>query len=308
MSEMEYHIPVLLTDSLNGLLTDADGIYIDATMGGGGHTKAILEKLSADGRLIAVDQDPDAIAEVKTRIDDSRLTIIHGNFGFLDSLIDPLLHGNISGILLDLGVSSHQIDKPERGFSFQHEGPLDMRMGNLTGLSAYTVVNEYDLSDLKHIFYKYGEERYSAPIAKAIIERRPLTTTAELTKAVASVIQSRFLNKSLARIFQAIRIEVNQELTMLESALKASVKLLKPKGRIVAISYHSLEDRLVKHYFRSGSENGIIKKDLYGNPLSPLTPVMRKPIVAADSEIAFNSRARSARLRVAERTQLEANS
>ncbi|HBQ60385.1 MAG TPA: 16S rRNA (cytosine(1402)-N(4))-methyltransferase, partial [Balneolaceae bacterium] len=197
--------------------------------------------------------------------DDSRFTPIKGNFGYLTTILPPQTHGQVAGILLDLGVSTHQIKEPERGFSFQEDGPLDMRMGNLSGVSAYQVVNEYDYETLRDIIFHYGEEKQSRKIARAIIDNRPIETTGELQKVVSSVVNSRFEVKSLARVFQGIRIEVNRELEMLENVLEQSLEVLKPGGRIVAISYHSLEDRIVKRFFKAGNFKGKVEKDFYGN-------------------------------------------
>lgn len=299
-----YHIPVLRDESVNQLITKPNGVYIDATLGGGGHSSVILEKLDADGKLFGIDQDDEALTEARTKIgNDARFEAVKGNFGFFDVLLPQELKGKISGILLDLGVSSHQIDAGERGFSFQKDGPLDMRMGNLTGFTAERVVNEYDLDDLKRIFYEYGEERHSAAIAKKIIASRPIKTTSELKNAINTIVSGKFANKTLARIFQAIRIEVNRELEVLRMVLEKSVEWLEVDGRIVVISYHSLEDRLVKHFLKSGNFSGEIPKDVFGNELGPFKLITRKPIEADEEEIKRNPRSRSAHMRVAERKE-----
>lgn len=302
MTATEYHIPVLRDESVDLLITDTNGIYVDATLGAGGHSAAILDRLGPDARLYGIDQDDEAIAEATSSISDkARFHPLRGNFGYLSTLLPPSVHGNISGILLDLGVSSHQIDAPERGFSFQADGPLDMRMGKLTGITAADVVNTYSYERLRDILYQYGEERASPAIARAIIDGRPIKTTSALKACVEKVIRGKFLIKSLARVFQAIRIEVNQELAMLRNVLEQSVSLLREGGRIVVISYHSLEDRLVKHFFRAGNFDGNLQKDFYGNVIRPLQPVTAKALTAGATEISTNPRARSARLRAAEK-------
>lgn len=299
-----YHIPVLREKSVNQLITKLNGVYIDATLGGGGHSVVILDKLGSGGKLFGIDQDDEALNEARKNIgEDARFEAVKGNFGFFDVLLPQELKGKISGILLDLGVSSHQIDAGERGFSFMKDGPLDMRMGNLTGFTAERVVNEYDLDDLKRIFYEYGEERHSAVIAKKIIASRPIKTTTELSIVIKSIVSGKFENKTLARIFQAIRIEVNRELEVLRMVLEKSVEWLEVGGRVVVISYHSLEDRLVKHFLKSGNFSGVIPKDVFGNELVPFKLITRKPIEADEEEIKRNPRSRSAHLRVAERKE-----
>jgi len=296
------HTPVLLKESVDFLVTDPDGIYIDATLGGGGHSLAILKKLSVNGRLFGLDQDAEAHRAAAGNIgDDDRFTPVTGNFGYLKTLIKPEFHGRLSGILYDLGVSTHQIKEAERGFSFQKDGPLDMRMSELTGLSAQEVVNEYSYEKLRDIIFHYGEERFSREIAREIIERRPIKSTAELKDAVTSVVHGRHTVKSIARVFQGIRIEVNRELEVLKDSLSQAIEILATGGRIVAISYHSLEDRIVKNFFKSGNESGTIKKDFYGNPLRPLKPLTRNIITPGEEEIKRNPAARSAKLRVAEK-------
>ncbi|WP_425461077.1 16S rRNA (cytosine(1402)-N(4))-methyltransferase RsmH [Gracilimonas mengyeensis] len=304
MTTYHPHIPVLLNESVDALITDTEGLYIDGTLGGGGHSKEILNNLGENGRLYGIDQDDEALEEASSRIgDDPRFTTIKGNFGYLATLIPPQEHGQVAGILLDLGVSTHQIKEAERGFSFQEDGPLDMRMGKFSGISAYQVVNEYSYEKLRDIIFHYGEEKQSRPIARAIIENRPLETTGELRKVVSSVVNNRYEVKSLARVFQGIRIEVNRELDMLKSVLQESLEVLKPGGRIVAISYHSLEDRLVKRFFKAGNFEGKIEKDFYGNPLSPIEPVNKQVITPSEKEVSDNPAARSAKLRIAEKTE-----
>lgn len=298
------HIPVLLEESVDLLVTDPDGIYVDATLGGGGHTSAILEQLSEDAILFGIDQDQEALDEATSRIGrDDRFHPVIGNFGYLSTLLPLDVHGSVSGILFDLGVSTHQIKEPDRGFSFQMDGPLDMRMGAMSGVSAYQVVNEYPYEKLRDIIYHYGEERLSRQIARAILDRRPVETTGELYKIISDVVYSKEI-KSAARVFQAIRIEVNRELDMLKTALEAALQLLKPEGRMVAISYHSLEDRIVKTFFKSGNHEGRIEKDFYGHELTPVEPI-GKLKTPGKEEVRTNPASRSAKLRAARKLDRE---
>jgi 16S rRNA (cytosine1402-N4)-methyltransferase len=302
MTTYHPHTPVLLETSIEYLITDTEGIYIDATLGGGGHSLAILDKLSSTSKLYGVDQDREALAAAGKRIgNDSRFIPIEGNFGYLTTLIPSADHGKVSGILLDLGVSTHQIREPGRGFSFQNDGPLDMRMSDMSGVSAYKVVNEYEYEKLRDIIFHYGEERLSREIAREIISNRPIETTGELRNVIENVVYGKHTIKSVARTFQGIRIEVNRELEVLKLALQESLELLKPGGRIVAISYHSLEDRIVKNFFRSGNFEGKVEKDFYGNPLLPIKMVTRQIIVPSDEETNRNPAARSAKMRIAEK-------
>lgn len=306
MTKYHKHIPVLLDESADLLITDSDGIYVDATLGGGGHTKEILNRLGSSAIVYGIDQDIEALEAAKTLLgDDPRFKPLHGNFGYLSTLLPPEIHGKISGFLFDLGVSTHQLKEPERGFSFQNDGPLDMRMSELSGVSAYQVVNEYTYEKLRDIIFHYGEERLSRQIAKSIIENRPLETTNDLKEAVRNVVHGRYTTKSLARVFQAIRIEVNRELEMLKSALSKSLELLKTDGRIVAISYHSLEDRIVKTFFRSGNHEGTIKKDFYGYEIKNIEALTKQIVVPPDEEIKKNPAARSARMRGARKIEQE---
>lgn len=302
------HTPVLLEQSIEFLIAEGEesGIYIDATLGGGGHSKAFLEALTTEGKLIGVDQDPEALEAATQRLAEfENFEVIQGNFSHLSTLIPPKYHGEITGVFFDLGVSTHQIKEPGRGFSFQEEGPLDMRMSDMTGLSAYEVVNQYDYKKLRDLIYHYGEERLSRQIAKSIIERRPVETTGQLREAIESVIYGPQTIKSVARVFQAIRIEVNRELDALKDGLQAALDILKPGGRLVVISYHSLEDRIVKNFFRSGNFEGTIEKDFFGNPVTPLQVITRQIITPSDEEIKKNPAARSAKLRVAEKVTEE---
>jgi len=292
----------MLVECMEGLITDPTGIYIDGTLGGGGHSKEILNRLGNDGQLFSVDQDDEAIAAASAYIgDDDRFTILKGNFGYLTTLLPPPNHGQVAGILLDLGVSTHQIKEGERGFSFQEDGPLDMRMGTMTGLTAYEVVNNYEYEQLRDIIFHYGEEKASRQIARAIIENRPIESTGELRSVIAEVVNQKFLVKSLARVFQAIRIEVNQELEVLKDVLTQSLKVLKTGGRLVVMSYHSLEDRLVKRFLKAGNFDGKVERDFYGNDLSPFRLVNRQVITPSPHEVASNPAARSAKLRIAEK-------
>lgn len=304
--EREYrkHKPVLLAESVSQLITDPAGIYIDATLGGGGHAQKILNELNGGGALIGIDQDDEAIAAARCRIgDDVRFSNVKGNFGFLDRLIPLELQGEISGILFDLGVSTHQIAEPERGFSYQNEGPLDMRMSNLQGVTAYQVVNEYSYEKLRDIIFHYGEERNSKAIARAVIDARTVETTAELKKVVESTVSGKHPMKSVARVFQGIRIEVNRELEMLRNGLEQALEILQVGGRIVAISYHSLEDRIVKRFFKAGNHSGEVEKDFYGHPIKSVRSVSEGIIRPSDDEIEQNPAARSAKMRVAQKIE-----
>lgn len=304
MTTYHEHIPVMLNECLEYLITDENGIYVDGTLGGGGHSKGILQRLGQHGHLYAIDQDDDAIAAASANIgSDPRFTILKGNFGYLTTLLPPLNHGQVAGILLDLGVSTHQIKEAARGFSFQEDGPLDMRMGNFTGITAYEVVNNYEYEALRDLLFLYGEEKASRQIARAIINARPIETTGKLKEVITQVVSNKYQVKSLARVFQAIRIEVNQELEMLKQVLQQSLEVLKPNGRLVVMSYHSLEDRLVKRFFKTGNFEGKLEKDFYGNPITPIKTVTRQVITPSDTEIAKNPAARSAKLRVAEKTE-----
>ncbi len=300
MTPSAYHKPVLRDEAVRQLVTDPFGTYVDGTLGGGGHAAQILQQLSGDARLYAIDQDEEAIAHVAEHFaDEERLILLRGNFGYLDVLLPREVHGGVDGILLDLGVSSHQIDEPGRGFSFQKDGPLDMRMGSLQTRTAADIVNTYEYKDLRDLLFQYGEERESVRIARAIINARPLETTEQLRDVVSGVIPERFRNKSLARVFQALRIEVNGELQMLRRILEKGHELLRENGRFVVITYHSLEDRLCKNFFRYGNFGGDPVKDFYGNEIRPMEVLHKKIITPTDEEKAENPRARSAKLRVA---------
>lgn len=297
-----YHAPVLAEETISLLVTDRGGWYADGTLGGGGHTAALLAQLDEDARVSGIDQDEEALRAAGERLaGDSRFEPVLGNFGYIDVLLGSIADGALSGILLDLGVSSHQIDEASRGFSYKQDGPLDMRMGVLTTVTAGQILNTYEEEDLARIFFEFGEERHSRRIAKALVAARPLESTGEVVSVIKQTVPPLHANKTLARIFQALRIEVNQELEMLERTLAASLRLLKPGGRIAVISYHSLEDRIVKNYFRSGNAEGTLARDFYGNTFAPFKQVNKEVITATAEEIAQNQRARSAKLRVAER-------
>ncbi len=297
----EYHIPVLLEESVSSLVTNPNGIYADATFGGGGHTAAILSRLSGDGRVIAFDRDIDAI---NGALKDPRLTLIHNNFRFIENYAR---HEDVlfDGILADLGVSSHQFDTAERGFSFRYEeAPLDMRMNQGAKLTAADVVNSYEADDLERILKLYGEVDGARNVARLITEARPIATTGDLDRAVAKVLPKGAEHKVLAKIYQALRIEVNGEMRSLEKFLEGAARSLKPGGRLVVITYHSLEDRMVKNFIKTGNVEGTLRQDVFGRADTPLEAVNRKPILPAEEEIAQNTRARSAKLRIAERKEM----
>jgi len=295
-----YHNPVLLRPSVDGLITRPDGTYVDVTFGGGGHSSLILEKLDANGRLIAFDQDPDAAKNVPN---DPRFQFVPSNFCNLKKFLQYYQAYPVDGILADLGVSSHQFDTPERGFSHRFDGELDMRMNSTKGVTAAQIVNEYPVQKLSEIFYQYGELTNARSIATAIEKKRetPIHTTADLVDTLSPLLPRGKENKVLSQIFQALRIEVNGELQVLRDFLSQSVDALRPGGRLVVISYHSLEDRLVKNFMKAGNFDGIIEKDFFGNALTPFSSITRKAVVPDENEIETNSRARSAKLRIAAR-------
>jgi len=297
---MEYHNPVLLKETVGGLNIKPDGIYVDVTFGGGGHSREIMRHLGPNGKLFAFDQDTDALANV---IDDERFTLINENFRYIKRFLR--FHGvkQVDGILGDLGVSSHQFDVPERGFSTRFDAELDMRMNQKGELSAFHVVNEYDESDLKRMFFDYGELKNAGALANTIVMARkenPIRNTEQLKKVLSRFLPAHKSNKILAQIYQAIRIEVNQEMYVLKEFLEQSLELLKPEGRLSVISYHSLEDRLVKRFMRNGMFEGEPERDFFGRFEVPFQ-LIGKLIVPSDEEIAVNNRARSAKLRIAEK-------
>ena len=296
-----YHIPVMLNESIEGLNINPNGTYVDVTFGGGGHSRRIMECLGENGRLYAFDQDEEAAKNV---IDDSRFTFIQQNFRYMKNFVQLYCGGKVDGILADLGVSSYQFDTPEKGFSTRFDGRLDMRMNQGAAVDAASVVNTYDVSSLASVFSRYGELRNAMSIADAITmarEVKPIETTGELKSAVARFLPKGSENKVLAQIFQALRIEVNEEMKVLEAFLGQCADVLNPGGRLVVLSYHSLEDRLVKNFMKTGNADGNLEKDFFGNQLTPYKLITSKPIVPSDDEIQINSRARSAKLRIAER-------
>lgn len=301
----QYHVPVLLNESVSALNIEENpnGIFIDVTFGGGGHSREILSRLGPKGKLIAFDRDSDAI---KNAPKDKRLTLIHNNFRFMRNFVRALGYcGKIDGILADLGVSSHQFDTGERGFSFRFDAKLDMRMNTLGGKSAADIANSYTQEELTRIFKIYGELDKPWKAAELICkwrENSPIETTGDLSKAVAKLYTSFNEHKFLAQLYQALRIEVNMEMRALEDFLNGTTACLKPGGRLSVITYHSLEDRMVKNFMKAGNTEGKEGKDFYGRSLSPFTLVNRKPILPPEEEIASNSRSRSAKLRVAEFT------
>jgi len=326
----EYHTSVLLDESISALITNPSGTYIDATFGGGGHTAEILSRLNESGRVIAFDRDNDAIGN---RIDDPRLTLVHNNFRFIHNYVmldahrkaaekaddakaaegstdgmdegtmDPFM-AKVDGVLADLGVSSHQFDTAERGFSFRYDSPLDMRMDTGADMTAADVVNSYEVEELEKILKVYGEVENARKVAQLIAKARsesPLATTGDLDKALAPVLPKFAEHKYLAKVYQALRIEVNQEMRSLEKFLEGTAASIKEGGRLVVITYHSLEDRMVKNFIKAGNIDGKEEKDVYGRSHTPFSAVNRKPILPTEEEIAANTRARSAKLRVAER-------
>ena len=303
----EYHIPVLLQESIDALITDPDGIYADATFGGGGHSAEILRRLGEDGRLIAFDRDADAIANNPLK-DDPRLILEHADFRFIHNFVKLELHkigrgGGLSGIIADLGVSSHQFDTAERGFSFRYDAPLDMRMNTRAELSAKQVVNNYDEKSLERMFRLYGEVDNARRLAQLIVSSRslaPIETTGQLDEAIKAATPAFAGHKYLAKVYQALRIEVNKEMKSLEKFLYGAAESLEEGGRLVVITYHSLEDRMVKNFIRSGNVDGNEDKDIFGNRKAPLRAVNRKPTLPQETEIGENTRARSAKLRIAE--------
>ncbi|HLW49422.1 MAG TPA: 16S rRNA (cytosine(1402)-N(4))-methyltransferase RsmH [Sphingobacteriaceae bacterium] len=299
MQTNTYHIPVMLSECMEALAIKPDGIYVDVTFGGGGHSREILARLGPQGKLFAFDQDPDAL---QNALDDHRFTLIHQNFQFLKNNLR--LHGvrEVDGVLADLGVSSHQIDDASRGFSIRFDAELDMRMDQSRTLDAATVLNTYSEEDLHRIFGMYGELRNAKTLAKTIVaarNREPIRSVQQLKDVIVDLVPRMKANKYHAQLFQAIRIEVNKEMDALMDLLTQSAEVLKPGGRLVVMSYHSLEDRLVKNFMIKGKFSGAVEKDFYGNEIKPLSVLGRKPVEANEEEISRNGRARSAKLRVA---------
>ncbi len=297
---MEYHNPVLLKETVDGLNIKPDGVYVDVTFGGGGHSKEILRRLGVNGKLFGFDQDEDAWVNALT---DERFILIQENFRYIKRFLR--FHGikQVDGVLADLGVSSHQFDVPERGFSTRFDADLDMRMSKRNELDAFKVINEYDDINLKRIFSDYGELKIAPVLARTIIEAREyklISTTEELKSVLQRFLPEQFKNKVLAQIYQAIRIEVNQEMDVLKEFLEQSLEILKPEGRLSVISYHSLEDRLVKRFMKNGMFEGEPERDFFGNFSVPFN-LIGKLIVPSEEEIKINNRARSAKLRIAEK-------
>ena len=299
---MDYHQPVMLRECITSLAIKPEGVYVDLTFGGGGHSAAILAQLTT-GKLYAFDQDPDARANA-VALQDERLTFIPANFRYFSKYLRMYQVTAVDGILADLGVSSYQIDAPERGFSTRFEARLDMRMDRKSKITAADILNNFSQEELMVMFSNYAEIRNARTLAGAIVAARntgPLTTSAQLKSLVLPLARRGKENQYLARVYQALRIEVNDELAALREMLAQTATTLAPGGRLVVMSYHSLEDRLVKYYMNTGNFDGKQEKDFYGNLLRPLTPVTRKPVTAAQEELARNNRARSAKLRVAEK-------
>ncbi|MDD4968071.1 MAG: 16S rRNA (cytosine(1402)-N(4))-methyltransferase RsmH [Paludibacter sp.] len=299
MTEPAYHTPALLNETIEGLNIKPDGIYVDVTFGGGGHSREILTKLGKNGKLLGFDQDEDAI---KNKINDKRFIFVRSNFRYLKNFLKYHNVEKVDGILADLGVSSHHFDEAERGFSFRFDGVLDMRMNTKSPLTAAVLLNTYTEEQLADVFYLYGELRNSRKIAKMIVDARaqkPFKMIFPFVDMLKPHIGRETEKKDLARIFQALRIEVNREMDVLKSLLEQSLEVLNPGGRLVVLTYHSLEDRLVKNFIRSGNFEGKIEKDFYGNVLAPLKAVNTKVIIAGNEEVERNPRARSAKLRIA---------
>ncbi len=297
MEQPVYHIPALLEASIQGLAIKPDGTYVDVTFGGGGHSRAILARLGAKGRLVGMDQDVDALANA---LPDARFTFAHTNFAYLKNFLRYYGITGVDGILADLGVSFHHFDSVERGFTFRADAPLDMRMNRSAAFSARDLLNSYSEERLADVLYLYGELRQSRRIASAIVKARPLSTTGELVNVVRPLLKAAQEKKELSMVFQALRIEVNGELDALRKLLSQSLEVLNPGGRLAVITYHSLEDRLVKNFMRTGNVEGKLEKDFYGRVNSPLRVVTGKVIAPDADEVERNPRSRSAKLRVAE--------
>jgi 16S rRNA (cytosine1402-N4)-methyltransferase len=301
MGNSEYHIPVLLHDSIDNLITDPSGIYVDVTFGGGGHSSEILNRISDNGRLVAFDQDADALDNL---LEDERFIFVPQNFAFVKNNLRMHRMMPVEGLLADLGVSSHQFDTAERGFSFRFDAELDMRMDKKVALDAKKVLNEYDEVKLFEVFKLYGELKNARSIASRVVYKRadkPFRTIEDLKSALYNLAPRMKENRFFAQVFQALRIEVNQEMEVLKLLLEQMSDVIKVGGRIVFITYHSLEDRMVKNFVKTGNVAGVLEKDFYGNVLRPFKEVNRKPIISDEKELEANPRARSAKMRVAER-------
>jgi len=296
-----YHVPVLLNETLDGLNIKPNGVYVDVTFGGGGHSRAILERLGKDGRLLGFDQDEDAM---KNAFDDKRFTFVRSNFRYLTNFLRYYGVEHVDGIIADLGVSSHHFDDETRGFSFRFDGDLDMRMNKSASQTAASVLNTYSEAQLADIFFYYGELQQARRIAKAIVVARAtasIETIAQFLEIVKFFFPREREKKDMAKLFQALRIEVNHEMDVLKSLLEQSVQVLAPEGRLAILTYHSLEDRLVKNFIKAGNFEGRQEKDFYGQVIAPLKAINNKVIIASEQEVMENSRARSAKLRVAEK-------
>ncbi|MBQ6192665.1 MAG: 16S rRNA (cytosine(1402)-N(4))-methyltransferase RsmH [Bacteroidaceae bacterium] len=298
----EYHVPVLLKEAVDGLDIKSGGIYVDLTFGGGGHSKEILRRLGGTGHLYSFDQDEDALLNAKELEGETNFTFIRSNFRFLKNWMLYYGHEQVDGILADLGVSSHHFDEEERGFSFRFDAPLDMRMNRKASLDARRIVEEYSEEQLSGILYLYGELKNSRRIAASIVRARqqtPITTTTELVEVLKPLMGYDREKKDLARVFQALRIEVNGEMVALRQMLDAATELLKPAGRLSILTYHSLEDRMVKNIVKAGNAEGKVETDLFGRSNAPLEAVNRSVIIPSEEELESNPRSRSAKLRVA---------
>jgi 16S rRNA (cytosine1402-N4)-methyltransferase len=299
MQPNAYHEPVMLRECVDALVEDIDGVYVDVTFGGGGHSREVLSSLSDTGKLIAFDQDADA---VKNAIEDPRFSLVQSNFRFLKNNLRFMGITGVDGVLADLGVSSHQIDTPERGFSIRFDGPLDMRMGSESKKTARDVLNRYSAAQLERVFRDYGELREWRSLTAKVIEAReekPFHSTMELVAVADKACRDPKRNRFMSKLFQALRIEVNGEMEALEALLLQTADVIKPGGRLVVMAYHSLEDRLVKNFMRSGKFEGDVEKDFFGNPLRPFKPLPGMPISPSEDELKQNTRSRSAKLRVA---------
>ncbi len=302
MSAETYHVPVLLRQSVDGLNVRPGGTYVDVTFGGGGHSREILSRLGDDGHLYSFDQDADA--ERNVPVGDERFTFVRSNFRYLTNWMRYYGVTCVDGLMADLGVSSHHFDDEERGFSFRFDAPLDMRMNGRAGMTAADVVNRYDEEQLARLFYLYGEMKNGRSLAAAIVKGRQnnaVQTVEQLLDIVRPLMGRERVKKDMAKVFQALRIEVNHEMDALQEMLTASLRVLRPGGRLVVLTYHSLEDRMVKNFMRSGNVEGKTEQDFFGNRLSPMKPVNNKVIVPDDEELEQNPRSRSAKLRIAEK-------
>ncbi len=296
-----YHVPVLLNECLEGLNIKPNGIYVDLTFGGGGHSRAILDKLNTDGQLYAFDKDKDALVN---NIEDDRFLLINDDYSNMSKQLRLYRVTQVDGILADLGISSHQIDTIDRGFSFRNDEPLDLRMNTLDNITAADILSSYTEEELSNIFFLYAQIPNARQVAKIVCKKREkeeINTTGQLCNILRACTKPNIENKFFAKVFQALRIEVNNELYSLDSMLNQVVNILKPGGRLVVISYHSLEDKKVKELMRSGNTKGNIEKDFYGNIITPYTIITKKPIIPSNKEIENNPRSRSAKLRIAEK-------